>query len=55
MTVQPNSIEGRDIAFHLHSYTNARKHEANGPVVIDKGEGVFVTDTDGNRYIEAMA
>ena len=31
MTVQPNSIEGRDIAFHLHSYTNARKHEANGP------------------------
>ena len=55
MTVQPNSIEARDIAFHLHSYTNARKHETNGPVVIDKGEGVFVTDTDGNRYIEAMA
>ncbi|MEC5323090.1 aspartate aminotransferase family protein [Aurantimonas sp. A3-2-R12] len=55
MTVQPNSIEARDIAFHLHSYTNARKHEANGPVVIDKGEGVYVTDTDGNRYIEAMA
>lgn len=55
MTVQPNSIEARDIAFHLHSYTNARKHEANGPVVIDNGEGVYVTDTDGNRYIEAMA
>ncbi|WP_206454820.1 aspartate aminotransferase family protein [Aurantimonas marina] len=55
MTVQPNSIEARDIAFHLHSYTNARKHEANGPVVIDKGDGVYVTDTDGNRYIEAMA
>ncbi|MEF2547273.1 aspartate aminotransferase family protein [Aurantimonas sp. E1-2-R+4] len=55
MTVQPNSIEARDIAFHLHSYTNARKHETNGPVVIEKGEGVFVTDTDGNRYIEAMA
>ena len=55
MNVQPNSIEGRDIAFHLHSYTNARQHEATGPIVIDKGEGVFVTDTDGNRYIEAMA
>ena len=55
MTYQPNSIEGRDIAFHLHSYTNARKHEEVGPVVIDKGEGVYVTDTDGNRYIEAMA
>ena len=55
MTYQPNSIEGRDIAFHLHSYTNARKHEEVGPVVIDSGEGVYVTDTDGNRYIEAMA
>lgn len=55
MNVQPNSIEGRDIAYHLHSYTNARQHEATGPIVIDKGEGVFVTDTDGNRYIEAMA
>lgn len=55
MNVQPNSIEGRDIAFHLHSYTNARQHEAVGPIVIDRGEGVFVTDTDGNRYVEAMA
>ncbi|NDV88536.1 aminotransferase class III-fold pyridoxal phosphate-dependent enzyme [Aurantimonas aggregata] len=55
MTVQPNSIEARDIAYHLHSYTNARQHEATGPIIIDKGEGVFVTDTDGNRYIEAMA
>ena len=55
MTYQPNSIEGRDIAFHLHSYTNARKHEDIGPVVIDSGEGVYVTDTDGNRYIEAMS
>lgn len=55
MTVQPNSIEGRDIAFHLHSYTNARKHEANGPIVMESGEGVHVTDTDGNRYIEAMS
>ncbi|UIJ70754.1 aspartate aminotransferase family protein [Aurantimonas sp. HBX-1] len=55
MTVQPNSIEARDIAYHLHSYTNARQHEAVGPIIIEKGEGVFVTDTDGNRYIEAMA
>jgi 4-aminobutyrate--pyruvate transaminase len=55
MTVQPNSIEARDIAYHLHSYTNARQHEAIGPIVMEKGEGVFVTDTDGNRYIEAMA
>ncbi|MCB8837282.1 aspartate aminotransferase family protein [Aurantimonas sp. VKM B-3413] len=55
MTVQPNSIEGRDIAYHLHSYTNARKHEEIGPIVIESGKGVHVTDTDGKTYIEAMA
>ena len=55
MTVQPNSIEGRDIAYHLHSYTNARKHEEVGPIVIAGGKGMHVTDTDGKTYIEAMA
>lgn len=55
MTVQPNSIEGRDKAFHLHSYTNARALERDGALVIDRGEGVYVYDVAGNRYIEAMA
>lgn len=55
MTVTPNSAEARDIAFHLHSYTNPRQHEANGPLVIEKGEGVYVEDNNGKRYIEAMS
>ena len=55
MTLQPNSIEARDVAYHMHSYTNARRHEEVGPIIIESGEGVHVTDTDGNRYIEAMA
>ena len=55
MTLQPNSIEARDVAYHMHSYTNARRHEEAGPIVIESGEGMHVTDTDGKRYIEAMA
>lgn len=55
MTQHPNSIEARDIAYQLHSYTNARKHEAEGPLVIDRGEGIYVYDTAGKRYIEGMA
>ena len=55
MTHQPNSIEGRDIAYHLHSYTNARTQEAEGSVVIDRGEGIYVYDNSGKRYIEGMA
>ncbi|MBP1846608.1 4-aminobutyrate--pyruvate transaminase [Rhizobium petrolearium] len=55
MTVQPNSIEARDKAYQLHSYTNARVLERDGSLVIDRGEGVYVYDNNGNKYIEAMA
>ncbi|KRA00193.1 aminotransferase [Mesorhizobium sp. Root157] len=55
MSTKPNSIEARDIAYHLHPYTNARKHQQVGPLVIESGEGVYVTDNNGKRYIEGMA
>lgn len=55
MTAAPNSAEARDIAYHFHAYTNARKHREVGPLVIDRGEGIHVYDIAGNRYIEAMA
>src|SRR6056297_3168571 len=55
MDMRPNSDEARDIAYHFHGYTNARAHEENGPLVIDRGEGVHVFDTTGKRYIEGMA
>ncbi|MDH1270779.1 aspartate aminotransferase family protein [Rhizobium pusense] len=50
-----NSIEARDIAYHLHSYTDARAHQQRGPLVIEKGDGIYVEDASGRRYIEAMA
>ncbi|MCO5156087.1 MAG: aspartate aminotransferase family protein [Aquamicrobium sp.] len=55
MTVAPNSVEARDIAYHFHAYTNAKRHREVGPLVIDRGEGIHVYDVAGNRYIEAMA
>ena len=55
MTIQPNSIEARDKAYHLHSYTNARALERDGSLVMDRGEGIYVYDNNGKKYIEAMA
>jgi len=52
---QPNSIEGRDIAYHLHSYTDARKHQEVGPFIVDRGQGIYVEDIHGKKYIEALA
>lgn len=55
MSVRPNSAASRDIAYHLHPYTNARKNEDEGSLILDRGDGVYVIDEDGNRYLEAMA
>lgn len=55
MNVQPNSLHARDVAYQIHPYTNARKHERNGPMVIERGSGIYVYDDQGREYIEAMA
>ncbi len=55
MSFQPNSPAARDVAYFLHPYTNAKAHEENGPMVITRGEGVYVWDDSGKQYLEAMA
>ncbi|PSJ58940.1 aspartate aminotransferase family protein [Pseudaminobacter soli (ex Li et al. 2025)] len=52
---RPNSTAARDIAHQLHPYTNAVRHAEIGPIVMDRGEGIYVFDDQGNRYIEGLA
>ena len=51
----PNSASARDISYHLHPSTNARRHEAIGPTIIDRGDGIYVYDDQGQEYIEGLA
>ena len=51
----PNSIHARDIASLVHQQTDLNRHARDGAVIIERGEGVHVFDTDGKEYIEAMA
>jgi 4-aminobutyrate--pyruvate transaminase len=51
----PNSTEARDVLWHLHPNTDARSHEQRGPLVIERGDGIYVIDNTGRRYIEAMS
>ena len=44
----------KDIAHALHPYTNLAVHEDQGPLIISKGEGVYVWDDQGNRYLEGL-
>lgn len=55
MNILPNSLGARDVAYQIHPYTNARRHERIGPIVIERGSGIYVYDDQGREYIEALA
>ncbi|MDQ3227035.1 MAG: aspartate aminotransferase family protein [Chloroflexota bacterium] len=44
-----------DKAHHLHPVSNLRALRDDGPLVMVRGEDVFLWDSDGKRYIDAFA
>ena len=50
-----NSPEARDLAHHLHSFTHLPSLERDGPLVLERGEGIYVHDTHGKRYLESVS
>jgi 4-aminobutyrate--pyruvate transaminase len=55
MTHTGNPAASRDKAFCLHPYTNLKAHETQGPLIIERGQGVRVYDDSGKEYIEGLA
>jgi 4-aminobutyrate--pyruvate transaminase len=54
MTAQSLNAQ-RDIAAVLHPYTHPDRLREQGPLVIARGDGVYVHDDQGRRYLEAMS
>ena len=50
-----NSAASRDLAYHLHPYTNPAALVASGPHILANGNGVFVTDENGQTFYEGMS
>ncbi|MCB1385990.1 MAG: aminotransferase class III-fold pyridoxal phosphate-dependent enzyme [Nitratireductor sp.] len=50
-----NSLREKDVTTHLHPQTNFRRHEEVGPLIIEGGDGVRVTDSAGRAYIEGVS
>jgi len=45
----------RDLETLVHPYTNLAALRETGPLIIERGQGVFVYDSEGKAYIEGMA
>lgn len=50
-----NSLDLLDRATLIHQQTDLAAYEETGGTIIRRGEGVYVFDEAGNRYLEAMA
>jgi len=50
-----SNVATRDIETLVHPYTNLAAFRENGPLVIDRAQGVFIYDTKGKAYIDGMA
>jgi Adenosylmethionine-8-amino-7-oxononanoate aminotransferase len=55
MTTIANSAAARDILYQVHPQTNIRQHEKDGPFIVTRGEGAYIFDDSGNRYLDAMS
>ena len=56
---RPNSLtqklSQKDKDFLFHPNTNLVAHQDSGPFILERGEGIYVYDTDGNKYIEGIS
>ena len=50
-----SNLATRDVETLLHPYVNLASFRDNGPLIIERGQGVYVYDTEGKAYIEGMA
>lgn len=48
-------LQALDAAHHMHPFTAGAELGAKGARVITRGEGVWLTDSEGNRILDGMA
>ncbi|CAM3502498.1 aspartate aminotransferase family protein [Halomonas lysinitropha] len=51
----PHSLQALDRAHHLHPFTDFKALGEEGSRVIERAEGVYIHDAEGNRILDGMA
>ncbi|MFV2092687.1 MAG: aminotransferase, partial [Hyphomicrobiales bacterium] len=50
-----SNAASRDVETIIHPYTNLASHRDKGPLVIERGQGIYVWDDTGKQYIEGLS
>jgi len=55
MSLKPGSLAARDAAAILHPMVNPAVIEERGALMMERGKGVYVWDSEGRQYLEGLA
>lgn len=50
-----SSLQAKDLQYIWHPCSQMKDYETFPPIVIKKGEGVFLEDMDGKKYLDAVS
>ncbi|MEE9322203.1 MAG: aminotransferase [Granulosicoccus sp.] len=50
-----NTLHELDKKHSLHPYTHLKNHQNQGPFVIERGDGIYLYDDQGMRFIEGVS
>ena len=53
--VEQNSLAEKDLKYIWHPCSQMKDYEELKPIVVDRGEGVYLYDVDGNRYVDVIS
>ncbi|MEI8378119.1 MAG: adenosylmethionine--8-amino-7-oxononanoate transaminase [bacterium] len=45
----------KDFEYIWHPFTQMKDYESDSPIVIERGEGIYVYDLNGKKYLDAVA
>jgi adenosylmethionine-8-amino-7-oxononanoate aminotransferase len=54
-TEESKRLQASDRAHIWHPFTQASEWEAEEALIVESGEGNWITDTDGNRYLDGIS
>ena len=50
-----SNLQTRAVETLIHPYSNQATIRETGPLVIERGKGVYIYDSEGKQYLEGMA
>ena len=54
MALKMGDLEAKDLDNLFHPWTHLAQHESNGPMVLERAEGVYMYDNHGKQYLEGL-